>query len=408
MVGLTGDAGAVPGNDGATSSGDEGPPVSFDDIGGWPAVLGRLLAGDELHPDEAEVVLGQILIGAATSAQIAAFVTALRAKGETVGEMTGLVRAMLRHATPLPVDGELLDTCGTGGDRSASINASTIAALVVAGAGVAVCKHGGRAATSAAGSADVLEALGVVIDLGPTGVARCVAEVGMGFCFAPRYHPAMRHAVPVRRELGIPTVFNYLGPLANPARARLQVVGVSDWAMAAKMLGVLAANGARRAMVVHGASGLDELSTTGPSQMLWFDADEGEGEGEGAGLRSGAAQIGLRSGAAQTGLPPGARQMTVDPAELGLAPATVEDLRGADAAANAAVVRQVLDGERGARRDFVLINAAAGLLVAGKVGDLRAGVAAAAETIDTGNARRVLDQLVEVSRRAGEEEHQRR
>ena len=391
---VPGDLGTVPGEDGATSSGDEGPPISFDDIGGWPAVLGRLLAGDELRPDEAEVVLGQILIGAATSAQIAAFVIALRAKGETVGEMTGLVRAMLRHATPLPVDGELLDTCGTGGDRSASINASTIAALVVAGAGVTVCKHGGRAATSAAGSADVLEALGVVIDLGPTGVARCVAETGMGFCFAPRYHPAMRHAVPVRRELGIPTVFNYLGPLANPARARLQVVGVSDWTMAPKMLGVLAANGARRAMVVHGASGLDELSTTGPSQMLWFDANEAEDGG-------------LPAGAGHPGLPAGAREMVVDPTELGLAPATVADLRGGDAAANAAVVRRVLGGERGARRDFVLINAAAGLLVAGKVGDLGAGVAAAAESIDTGSARRVLDQLVEVSRRASEEERPR-
>ncbi len=419
MVGLTGaagdvpgDLGTVPGEDGTTSSGDEGPPISFDDIGGWPAVLGRLLAGDELRPDEAEVVLGQILIGAATSAQIAAFVIALRAKGETVGEMTGLVRAMLRHATPLPVDGELLDTCGTGGDRSASINASTIAALVVAGAGVTVCKHGGRAATSAAGSADVLEALGVVIDLGPTGVARCVAETGMGFCFAPRYHPAMRHAVPVRRELGIPTVFNYLGPLANPARARLQVVGVSDWTMAPKMLGVLAANGARRAMVVHGASGLDELSTTGPSQMLWFDANEAEDGGLPAGaghpgLPAGAREMGLPAGAHQMGLPVGAREMVVDPTELGLAPATVADLRGGDAAANAAVVRRVLGGERGARRDFVLINAAAGLLVAGQVGDLGAGVAAAAESIDTGSARRVLDQLVEVSRRASEEERPR-
>ena len=419
MVGLTGaagdvpgDLGTVPGEDGTTSSGDEGPPISFDDIGGWPAVLGRLLAGDELRPDEAEVVLGQILIGAATSAQIAAFVIALRAKGETVGEMTGLVRAMLRHATPLPVDGELLDTCGTGGDRSASINASTIAALVVAGAGVTVCKHGGRAATSAAGSADVLEALGVVIDLGPTGVARCVAETGMGFCFAPRYHPAMRHAVPVRRELGIPTVFNYLGPLANPARARLQVVGVSDWTMAPKMLGVLAANGARRAMVVHGASGLDELSTTGPSQLLWFDANEAEDGGLPAGaghpgLPAGAREMGLPAGAHQMGLPVGAREMVVDPTELGLAPATVADLRGGDAAANAAVVRRVLGGERGARRDFVLINAAAGLLVAGQVGDLGAGVAAAAESIDTGSARRVLDQLVEVSRRASEEERPR-
>ena len=189
--------------------------------------------------------------------------------------MTGLVRAMLAHAEPLPVSvpGDVVDTCGTGGDRSRSINVSTIAALVVAGAGARVCKHGGRAASSAAGSADVLEALGVVIDLGPAGVARCIEEAGIGFCFAPRYHPAMRYAAPVRSELGVATVFNFLGPLANPARARRQVVGVSDPAMADKMLGVLVANGCRRAMVVHGADGLDELSTTGPSTVLDFGED---------------------------------------------------------------------------------------------------------------------------------------
>ncbi len=168
---------------------------------------------------------------------------ALRIKGETVEEMTGLVRSMLAHAEPLEVTGELVDTCGTGGDRSRSINVSTIAAMVVAGAGARVCKHGGRAATSSAGSADVLEELGVAIELGPAGVARCIEDAGIGFCFAPRFHPAMRHAIPVRRELGVATVFNFLGPLANPARARRQVVGVSDPAMVDKMLGVLVANG---------------------------------------------------------------------------------------------------------------------------------------------------------------------
>ncbi len=194
---------------------------------------------------------------------------ALRAKGESVDEMTGFVRAMLAHSLglDLPAGTELVDTCGTGGDRLRSINVSTIAALVVAATGAKVCKHGGRASSSAVGAADVLEALGVVADLGPRGVARCIDEVGMGFCFAPRFHPAMRYAAPVRKELGIPTVFNYLGPLANPGRARYQVVGVSNPAVADTMLGVLAANGAQRAMIVYGDDGLDELSTTGPSTV---------------------------------------------------------------------------------------------------------------------------------------------
>lgn len=357
-------------------------PVTFGSLGGWPGVLRRLLSGGDLSPDEAACALGEVLTGAATPAQLAAFVTALRAKGETVGEMTGLVQAMLRHAEPLPltIDGDVVDTCGTGGDHSASVNVSTMAALVVAGAGVPVCKHGGRAASSAAGSADVLQALGVVIDLGPTGVARCVAEAGMGFCFAPRFHPAMRFAGPVRSELGVATVFNFLGPLANPARARLQVVGVSDPAMAPKMLGVLAANGAVRAMVVHGADHLDELSTTGRNEVLLYDAAV---DGPARDLAS------------------SPRRMTVDPAELGLARATVADLRGGDAAVNADAVRRVLDGERGAHRDIAILNAAAGLLVAGVVADMAAGVALAAEVVDDGRAGAVLERLVAVSRAAG-------
>ena len=244
-------------------------PGSFDALGSWPGVLSRLMAGDSLSADEAEVVFGQILSGEATPAQIAGFAVSLRAKGESVGEMTGFVRSMVAHAVPLPLPPgtDLVDTCGTGGDRLRSINVSTIASLVVAATGAKVCKHGGRASSSAVGAADVLEALGAVADLGPAGVARSIDEVGLGFCFAPRFHPAMRFAGPVRRELGIPTVFNFLGPLANPARARFQVIGVSDPAMADKMLGVLAANGTHRAMVVHGDDGLDELSTTGPSTV---------------------------------------------------------------------------------------------------------------------------------------------
>jgi anthranilate phosphoribosyltransferase len=346
---------------------------AFVALGGWPAVLGRLIGGGSLSADEAALALGEVLSGSASDAQLSAFVTALRIKGETVEEMAGLVRAMLAHAEPLHVPGDLVDTCGTGGDRSRSINVSTIAAFVVAGAGARVCKHGGRAASSAAGSADVLEALGVVVDLGPHGVARCVEEVGMGFCFAPRFHPAMRHAIPVRRELGVPTVFNFLGPLANPARARFQVVGVSDPAMAEKMLGVLVANGTRRAMVVHGADGLDELSTTGPSTVLEAEARSEGGE-------------------------PDVRRYTVDPAEYGLALASVDDLRGGDPPHNADVVRRVLDGEPGPHRDIVLLNAAAALVVSGQAPALPEGLALAAEVLDRGRAQTVLDGLVRVSK----------
>ncbi|HWC37059.1 MAG TPA: anthranilate phosphoribosyltransferase [Acidimicrobiales bacterium] len=345
--------------------------MGLEELGGWPAVLGRLMARQDLTADETAAALGDVLVGGATPAQVAAFVTALRIKGETVEEMAGLVRAMLDQAEPLVVPGKLVDTCGTGGDRSQSINVSTLAALVVAGAGARVCKHGGRAASSASGSADVLEALGVQIDLGPDGVRRCVEEAGMGFCFAPRFHPAMRHAIPVRRELGVPTVFNFLGPLANPARAQYQVVGVSDPRMADKMLGVLHANGARRAMIVYGDDGLDELSTTGTSSVLDLTVDE-----------EGAAEV---------------RTQKIDPTDLGLARCELISLRGGGAADNAEAVRRVLDGERGAHRDITMLNAAAGLMVAGLAEDLEAGIDEAAAVIDDGRAAAVLSRLVETS-----------
>ncbi|MHB1852088.1 MAG: anthranilate phosphoribosyltransferase, partial [Acidimicrobiales bacterium] len=193
-------------------------------FGGWPGALARVISGESLSEDEAAAVIGEVLDGAATPAQTAAMLVALRMKGETVEEITGFVRAMLAHAVPLQVDGDVVDVVGTGGDRLSSINVSTLAACIAAGAGVRVCKHGNRAASSSVGTADVLEALGVAVDLGPVGVARCVEEVGFGFCFAPRYHPAMRYAGPVRKELGVPTVLNFLGPLANPARATRQLV----------------------------------------------------------------------------------------------------------------------------------------------------------------------------------------
>jgi len=342
--------------------------MTLADLGGWPAVLGPLTRGADLTSAQAAAALSDILEGRATSAQIAGFCVSLRIKGETVDEMTGLLGAMLDHAQPVPLPPgcEPVDTCGTGGDRSGTINASTLAALVVAGAGAPVCKHGNRAASSACGSADLLEALGVVIDLGPAEVAACVAQAGMGFCFAPRFHPALRHASPTRRELGVPTVFNFLGPLANPARLRRQSLGVSDPAMAEKMIGVLAARGAERALVVYGHDGLDEITTTTTSTVLE-----------------------LRHGEIRT--------YVVDPAALGLAPATAEELQGGDPATNAELARRVLAGEPGARRDFILLNAAAGMVAAGLADDVAAGLKLAADAIDDGRAAGVLDRLVRVS-----------
>lgn len=337
---------------------------------GWPVVLGRLMARSDLTAEEAGAALGEILAGRASPAHIAAFAVALRVKGESVEEISGLVSAMLEHAEPVPVaaadvDG-LIDTCGTGGDRSGSINVSTLAALVAAGAGARVCKHGNRAASSASGSADVLEALGVAIELPPEGVVHCLQQAGMAFCFAPKFHPALRHAAPVRRELGVPTVFNFLGPVANPARVRRQVIGVSDPAMAGKLMGALTARGAIRALVVYGHDGLDELSTTAPSTVL--DLSEGE-----------------------------VRTYEVDPATLGLSPATAGDVRGGDPETNAAIVRRVLDGERGPHRDITLLNGAAALVVAGMAADLTEGLGLAEGAIDEGRAGAVLERLVEAS-----------
>lgn len=352
----------------------------FEALGRWPGVLTGLLAGTPLTAPEAEAVFGEILGGRASPAQIAALAVALRAKGESVEEMTGFVRAMVAHAVPLelPAGTEVVDTCGTGGDRLRSINVSTIAALVVAATGAKVCKHGGRASSSAVGAADVLEELGVAADLGPRGVARCVEEVGMGFCFAPRFHPAMRFAGPVRKELGIPTVFNYLGPLANPGRARFQVLGVSNPTMADTMLGVLAANGASRAMVVYGDDGLDELSTTGPSTVHELVADD--------------------SGGYST------TRYRIDPADLGFRRATLDELRGGDAAVNADAIRQVVGGKASPHRDVAVLNAAAALVVIGQAPDLAAGVSRASEVIDSGEAATVLDELIRVSVSAASEE----
>lgn len=345
--------------------------LTLEELGGWPAILGPLCAGDDLSSDQASAAMTEVLRGDATPAQISALAVALRIKGETVDEMVGLVAAMLEFAERVPLSDSVaacvIDTCGTGGDRSGTINVSTIAAFVAAGAGAKVCKHGNRAASSQAGSADVLEALGVVIDLSPAGVARCVEEAGMGFCFAAKFHAAMRHAIPVRRELGVPTVFNFLGPLANPARVRRQVVGVSDPRMAEKVVGVLHANGAEHALVVYGHDGLDELSTAAPSTV--FELSGGS-----------------------------VRSYTVDPADLGLAPASRPELVGGDAATNARLARRVLAGDAGPHRDIVVLNAGAALVVAGIAADLEEGIIAARASIDGGAAATVVDALVQVSR----------
>lgn len=342
--------------------------MNLADLGGWPAVLGTLTAGRDLSGLEVGAAVTEILRGQATAAQIAAFAVGLRMKGETVEEMAALLDVMRAFGEPveLAAGSDAVDTCGTGGDRACTINASTVAALVVAGAGARVCKHGNRSQSSRCGSADLLEALGVAIDLDPAAVARCVDRAGMGFCFAPRYHPAFRHVGPTRRELGVPTVFNFLGPVANPARVRRQVLGVSDPTMAEKLVGVLVAQGAERALVVYGHDGLDELSTITTSTVLE-----------------------LRDGEIRT--------YDVDPGALGLKPASLEDIQGGDPPLNAELARRVLDGEPGPRRDFVLLNAAAGMVAAGVADDLTEGLAAATASLDEGRAGAVLDQLVVVS-----------
>ncbi len=326
---------------------------------GWAPVIGTLSSGADLTADRAHAAMAEILDGAATPAQIAGFIVALRMKGETVDELTGLLDAMLAAAerVDLPADVSVVDIVGTGGDRAHTINVSTLAALVVAGAGGRVCKHGNRAASSSAGSADVLEALGVRIDCGPDEVARCVREAGIGFCFAPRYHPAMRHAGPTRRELGVPTAFNILGPLANPAGARRLMIGVADGTMAERMAGVLARRGAERALIVHGDDGLDELTISTTSRV-----------------------VDVRAGSVET--------YTVDPTALGIERAPAGSVVGGDPATNAALARRVLSGEHGPHRDIVTLNAGAGLVTAGLADDLEAGLAAARAAIDDGRAAR--------------------
>ncbi|GAB3666937.1 anthranilate phosphoribosyltransferase [Nocardioides korecus] len=337
----------------------------------WPDVLEPLVAGHDLTSEQTTWAMGEILAGLATPSQIAGFAVALRSKGETVDEVDGLVEAMYARAAPLAVPGRVLDVVGTGADRSNSVNISTMAAIVAAGAGVTVVKHGSRSASSRSGSADVLEELGIRLDLPVGEVGRLAEEVGITFCFAAAFHPAMRHAAVPRRELGIGTTFNFLGPLANPARPDAQAIGCADLRMAPVMAGVFARRGVD-AWVFRGDDGLDELTTTTTSQV--FEVTEGDVVAH-----------------------------TVDPSDLGLARGTAEALRGGDAAYNAEVVRRLVAGERGPVRDAVLLNAAAALAVheAGPgtlLERLAAGLARAEESVDSGASRALLERWVAATR----------
>ena len=312
--------------------------------------------------------MNELMSGDATGAQFGAFLTALRMKGETVDELTGFAEVMRAKVTPVETGLPVLDTCGTGGDGAGTFNVSTAAAFVVAAAGLPVAKHGNRAMSSQCGSADVLEALGVKIDLPADGVMACVREVGIGFMFAPLFHPAMRHAVAPRREIGIRTVFNVLGPLTNPAGAKSQVLGVPDPGLPTKMAQVLQALGCRHALVVHGLDGVDEISLAGPTKVA---------EMVGESLRT----------------------YEVRPADFGLAEAPASALRGGDAATNAQIIRGVFGGERGPARDFVVLNAAAGLVAGEAAKNLAEGIKLAGDLIDQGAAQEKVEALSEVSQR---------
>ena len=323
-----------------------------------------------LSADEAESVMQQIMSGNASDAQIGAYLMALRMKGETTDEITGSARAMRSAASTVPttVTGDLLDTCGTGGDKSGSFNISTTVAFVAAGAGIPVAKHGNRAASSKCGSADVLAELGLNLDLSPQQVGQCIDEIGIGFLFAVKLHPAMRHAIGPRQQLGIRTIFNILGPLTNPAGAQRQLMGVFGAELTDLLAHVLAALGAKSAMVVNGYGGLDELTTTGPNRISYLKEDGS------------------------------VTHLDLDANSLGFHRASIVDLRGDDAPTNAAILRGVLDGsETGPKRDVVVLNAGAALMAADAVHSIADGVRMARDTIDSGAALRKLDQLIEFS-----------
>jgi anthranilate phosphoribosyltransferase len=336
----------------------------------WPAVLNGLLDGRDLSADETAWAMDRIMSGEATDAQIAGFAVALRAKGETVEEISGCVRALYEHANVIEVPGATVDIVGTGGDGAKTVNISTMSSIVVAGTGAKVVKHGNRAASSASGASDVLEKLGVNLELSPKRVVEVAEEAGITFCFAVKFHPALRHVAAARGQLGVRTVFNFLGPLANPAKVRAQAIGVADRRMAPIMAGVFAERG-NSSLVFRGDDGLDELTTTATSRV-WT----------------------VRDGKVT--------EEAFDPRDVGLDLVPVEALRGADAAYNAGVARRLLDGEHGPVRDAVLLNSAAALVAldptdAPLTEQIRAAMARAAESVDSGAARRTLERWVQVS-----------
>jgi anthranilate phosphoribosyltransferase len=336
-------------------------------VGGWPVILGRLVDREDLRGDEAAAGLASILAGEASPAQVAAFIVALRVKGETVEEVAGMVGAMLDAAAPLELPAGTIDIVGTGGSprrRVKALNVSTMACLVAAAAGATVCKHGNLKASSTSGSFDLLGALGIGYDLDGPALAAVVRDVGVGFCFARAFHPAMRHAGPVRAELGVPTVFNLLGPLSHPGRVTRQVVGVGDPRSIDLVAGALAARGSEHALVVHGDGAIDEIALTGPTEVR--EVRDGEVVGS----------------------------HTFAPGDAGLDTIAIDDLPGGDAEANADIARRVLAGEPGPARDIVVLNAGAGLHVAGLVDGIAAGTALAGAAIDDGSAQAVLDRVV--------------
>ena len=330
--------------------------------------IADVVEGRSLTMDQAAATMTEIMEGEATPAQFGALVTALRLKGETVEEIAGMARVMRDKSLHVSVDGPLVDTCGTGGDASGTFNISTTAGFVVAGAGVNVAKHGNRAMSGACGSADVLEALGVNIQLGPEGVGRCIEDVGFGFMFAQTFHPSMKFAAGPRREIGIRTVFNILGPLTNPAGAISQVIGVADPSVAENLANVLRLLGSKRALVVHGADGLDEV-TLGDDTHVWE----------------------LKEGAVSS--------YDVTPEDFGLSTADAGTLKVSSAEESADMMRNVLQGQAGPERDVVLANAAAALMAADIVSTLEDGVQVAAQAIDSGSARQKLESLVELSQK---------
>jgi anthranilate phosphoribosyltransferase len=327
--------------------------------------IAKAVRRENLTEDEAAAAFEEIMRGDATPVQIAGLLVALRMKGETVDEIAGFARTARAMATPILVEGALLDTCGTGGDGLATFNISTLSAIVAAACGAKVAKHGNRAASSVCGSADVLEQLGVKIDLGPEGVARCIEDAGIGFMFAPVFHPSFRFAGVPRRELGMRTVFNVLGPLCNPAGAKYQALGVADGSMAGKMADVLIRLGVERAIVFHAGDGMDELSVSCPSSVIEIDGERKEYE--------------------------------LDPRDLGLVAAPVESMRGGGPEENARIAREVLQGATGPRRDVVLLNAAAALRAAGLAGSWKDGLGLGAEAIDSGRAGDVLQRWAKIS-----------